>query len=96
MVGGEISEEMKRLYAIGKLTQVVLIQYLARRNAYPESCFMKRTYVDLEFFTLDAKDEKGAKLDEIIRTAGTFINNQCLKTFRFQIFTDSERPNVRF
>jgi hypothetical protein len=92
----EIPDEEKRRYAIGKLAQTALIQYMKLRNVYPEQHFNKRSHAGFKFFMLNRNEEVGKKMTEILKSAGKFINSKCLKSLRFQLFADPEKPIVRF
>lgn len=86
-----VSNEKRSLYAMGKLTQIALVNYMRLRGIYAEDVFIKRRYhglffkfiactnfiatnLEFKFFTLSTDQEDGIKLNDIMRSAGSFIN----------------------
>lgn len=83
------SDEKKNLYAMSKLIQIALVQYMKLRGVYPDRVFIKKsypglisssmtyrfnTYLEYEFFIINTEDEQGAKLIQNVNTASRLIN----------------------
>jgi len=92
-VSEKFPADKKSLYAMGKLTQVALVNYMKLRGVYSDDLFVKRHYEGFTFFTLNTTKEEGVKLNEIVRSAGSFINITALKALRFQLLHDPEKPH---
>lgn len=82
------SDEKKNLYAISKLTQIALVQYMKLRGVYPDQVFVKEsysglvysnmtyrfdTYLGYEFFMINTEDEQGAKLNQTVNATSRLI-----------------------